>query len=263
MSEAKSLMYPIELIELVRPTRCPRRPVYVNVSQPSQKLLTGYTNFDVRARIDENSNSFFSVRLMLSNDFDDAQRSFLVRSLRLINSYGIADSSCVAGKATNLPRDSTMVFNGRKYTAAMLKEVSDRYGESISMNLALYDCFYIMDFDRDGRDDADAVDYITLKVDRFDEDPDAGIWTLGKAQVNYYGENKSLFIRLNGKAIGASSDYPNSQDRVQWAATIVHEVLHNLGWSHADTSGDEYEKTWIVAYETCMFGLERLFGEVY
>lgn len=68
-------------------------------------------------------------------------------------------------------------------------------------------------------------------------------WTLGSATVNLYSDRRFLRIRLNKLAL------PHFNDN-DWAATIAHEILHNLGWGHGD--GDYRNTNAIEIYERCI-----------
>jgi hypothetical protein len=77
-------------------------------------------------------------------------------------------------------------------------------------------------------------------------------WTLGSADVNHYaGRYRHFHLNLNGRAL---RDANFSDDT--WAATIVHEMLHNLGWGHPD--GSYNIKIAIENYEACIRGSARI-----
>src|SRR5688572_1004903 len=84
---------------------------------------------------------------------------------------------------------------------------------------------------------------IKLTVDYFSEGSTNGYWTLGWATVNLYNRLRAFRINLNSAAFGS---FTNSV----WSGTIVHEIMHNLGWGHP-VGGYDSSKA-IVNYDRCV-----------
>jgi len=70
-----------------------------------------------------------------------------------------------------------------------------------------------------------------------------GSWTTGWGDVNSYNRNGYLEICLNDRA------FPYFGDNT-WTATIAHEILHNLGWSHG--KGNYSITNAIEIYQNCI-----------
>ena len=88
---------------------------------------------------------------------------------------------------------------------------------------------------------------VALYIDEFSRGPSGSSWVLGKATVNLYDSKRYLRIYLNSQAYSESG----FEDDV-WAGTIVHEILHNLGWGHPD-GGYTRDKA-IVNFDRCVRG---------
>lgn len=92
---------------------------------------------------------------------------------------------------------------------------------------------------------------VHLTIDRHDVAPNGNKWVLGSADVNWYADNLAFLIKLNGRAI---RDATFTDDT--WAATIIHEMMHNLGWGHP--FGSYNISMAIENYEACIRGAERI-----
>jgi hypothetical protein len=89
---------------------------------------------------------------------------------------------------------------------------------------------------------------VELLLYRKDRPPKGNSWVLGSADVNHYADDKRHFhLNLNGRALrdATFSD-------ATWSATIIHEMLHNLGWGHPD--GSYNIRMAIENYESCIRG---------
>ena len=92
---------------------------------------------------------------------------------------------------------------------------------------------------------------ISLTIDRRDRAPRWRKWVLGSADVNLYADQGAFLINLNGRAIRDASFNDDT-----WAATIVHEMMHNLGWGHPRGS---YNITMAIEnYESCIRGARSI-----
>ena len=90
--------------------------------------------------------------------------------------------------------------------------------------------------------------------------PDDG-GRLGEAFVNAYGSRGDLRIRLNQLAVGPDSTWYLAMDRLSWAETLSHEVLHTFGWEHPELprSDPEYQRTFMFRWLRNRFGPETYF----
>ena len=88
---------------------------------------------------------------------------------------------------------------------------------------------------------------IDLHIVAFEKAKVGNSWTMGSATVNLYNDKRVLRTKLNRLAVEEFKD----DDR--WAGVIVHEILHNLGWSHP--SGSYNLSMAIENYEACIRGV--------
>jgi hypothetical protein len=84
---------------------------------------------------------------------------------------------------------------------------------------------------------------VKLEIDYFSEGSNNGYWVLGWATVNLYNRLRLFRINLNSAAFGVFSN-------AVWSGTIVHEIMHNLGWGHPEGGYDSSKA--IVNYDKCI-----------
>lgn len=82
-----------------------------------------------------------------------------------------------------------------------------------------------------GNTQAPAVRWRPIYVNRMDEDGgSASVWTLGRANNETYWQSRNFTMDINATAIDKFT-----KELHTWAGLMMHEMLHNLGWSHASS----------------------------
>ncbi len=241
--------YPV-LTTLPRPVWPPKK--YARAAASS--VVSNYVTYKIR---EGHNYMWLSLDVNISSDFDDEQQQFIVTAVRLLQNSFPSNTDAVQAVAKNNPRDNNKYpIQGRAQpqgrfvlTTDFLKQQAaiPRGGDANAIVFAIY-C-------EEWSENSDANPGPgSLFIDRQDIQPSGNIWTLGNADINTYTNNGHAFrINLNGLAIGSSSTYPFKLDRLTWAATIQHEMLHNLGWDHPQFGDATYDTAWMIAYEIVTF----------
>lgn len=180
------------------------------------------------------------VTVSFDTDFSREQIDFLKTAISYWIARPFSDQPCVRRNGSTFRRDRSLSF---PYTLPYDLE------EFLVMNMTIFWSTYVA---RDGGPTPGPRQ--ALFIDRISVPPNGNSWLLGQAGLNYYDTFGHLHIELNEQAIGSSSSYSRSQDRVHWAGVVVHETLHNLGFDHADASDANYNNAFMVAYQRCYTG---------
>lgn len=91
----------------------------------------------------------------------------------------------------------------------------------------------------------------TLYIDNMENDPNA----LGRGRVNYFYRYGHLRIQLNTDFLdNKDSRNYEYEDPKFWAGVIIHEILHNLGWTHERGGwwNQSVKGTVIGSFEECV-----------
>jgi hypothetical protein len=209
----------------------------------TSKLEDEYTIWLIRG-FSGSATSGISLRTHISNAFDSGQRDLIkgaVNNLALRVPAGVG--YCVRDKDSPPHSDR----RNPNYPFPTAVGPHDIFSPSMEEWLKLWICIWLSmgAYNKNG---LGQYDYRPLFIDREDiQDTVPNSFTLGKAEIQLYHNANHLRIRLNGKYLNSTDPFSKGTDSNVWTGTIMHEILHNLGWDHPNG----YPGTYITLAEEC------------